>query len=1112
MVHHQPVRAGADRPFRSGAAISWPRLGAIAIAMGNAAWVPSALAQCVAPDPALPNVVTCSGANTTPQAVVSTAPEVTTAPGFSVVSTGTALTITATSGGASYIDPYASPLTSGITGLDVNVTGTGSLNIETNGAIRGNQNGVHTNNFGSGATNVVTRGDVAAPGGSGIVLVNGADVPEVNLRAEGDVHSTRYGILVVQFAGPASNMGAYNVTALGDVIAVVNNGIEVSASGSAITVSANNVSGGRYGMLIGNAGFGASTVTTTGFVDGLVRSGIYIENFSTATDLTLHAATVSGTLYGIETRQNGTGRTDITADRIASDRFGFIGMFALIGANGGDATVRVGEVSAHQAGILVANQGRGAASVTTTGAIMTTGVSAAIQVHNLGATSTDLTITTSDVVVGGSNGIRAWNRGSGTIRIEAGAAVTARTGAGIDAIADAGAGDIFVTAADTSGQFGIRATNWGQGAATIVSAGLAMGTGDGIRAVAEPDPDTPGRSATAGSIAITVNDATGGNNGIAVDNRGTGDTTIEVKGTVQGDIAAINASGTPDRALAIVNDGTLRNLSGSSASQAIYAAGGPVFLVNNGTLFGTLNLAGAGGGDAVVNNGVFSSAGGSSDFGAGDDRLTNSGNGRILAGLRPTPEVTSFANLEMLANAGQISMQDGAPGDMMTTSGAIEFAAGSQLAIDLGAGETDQLTAGGAIIIRPGATLTINEAAPVRPGERYVFLTAGGGITGTFLFAQSLQTAFAGKRVGYTASTAYFELAQLRALAAAGATRNQRSVAAGIDSLSATNTLRSAAILLPTDGAARAAFDNLSGEIHPSARTAMVEDVGLVRTAVFSPLEAPRQGGIWGQAIGNWGAADADANAARMRRESVGMLLGIDADLADGLMAGIAGGYLDDDLRIPDRASTGSIRSWHVMAYLGWRAGQVTVGAGGGYAHMDIATRRQAGFSGFAGGRLRADYGGSLWHGFASIGYRAPLGEGYVEPFAGIEAQYVRTDAFAERGDPAAALIVSRGSDEAIVATGGLRFRTSATGKFAVGGELGLAHAFGRLAPTGRHAFAGSDRFEVIGAPRSRAAAHANIGIAYRVTDDMDIGFAYDGTLGSAGQSNAVKGRMRIAF
>src|SRR5690606_23478325 len=115
--------------------------------------------------------------------------------------------------------------------------------------------------------------------------------------------------------------------------------------------------------------------------------------------------------------------------------------------------------------------------------------------------------------------------------------------------------------------------------------------------------------------------------------------------------------------------------------------------------------------------------------------------------------------------------------------------------------------------------------------------------------------------------------------------------------------VKMALLLLPDDAAAIAAFDLLSGEIHPSARTAVFEDSRLPRNAVLNRLDDDQpNGAVWGQAYGGWGQSDGDGNAARLERDSRGLVFGVDTLLGDTVTLGLAAGWTNTDLELADRA------------------------------------------------------------------------------------------------------------------------------------------------------------------------------------------------------------------
>ena len=69
---------------------------------------------------------------------------------------------------------------------------------------------------------------------------------------------------------------------------------------------------------------------------------------------------------------------------------------------------------------------------------------------------------------------------------------------------------------------------------------------------------------------------------------------------------------------------------------------------------------------------------------------------------------------------------------------------------------------------------------------------------------------------------------------------------------------------LPTIGAAQAAFNQVSGEIHASVRGAMIEDGRTLRDGVIDHLITLADGdpGVWGEAVTGSRRLNGDGNAA----------------------------------------------------------------------------------------------------------------------------------------------------------------------------------------------------------------------------------------------------------
>lgn len=951
----------------------------------------------------------------------------------------------------------------------------GNLKIEVAG-VSGGQTGISVNNQSDGRTRILASGLVEGKTLEGIAAVAGANATSVEITTAAVTGATN--------AIRVDNQGTRetSILAQGNVVGTAGIGIDATNAGNSTsltieTIDGATVTGGEIGIIATNRGTGQTSVTTTGLVVGTQGIGIVALNDERATDLMVSAASTRGGAAGIRVENRGTGLTNVRAtDEVAG---GLFGILATNGASGKDLTIETVGVTSGGAGILAVNRGTGTTSVTATGHVAGNGTGfedAGIAAYN--AASAGLLKIEAVSVSGGKDGVFAFNEGLGETMIKVG----------------------DVTGGDRSG---IRSINRGAGQTDIVATGkVASIQAAGIFAQ---------NIGTATDLGVEAADVSGATFGIATENQGLGSTRITTSGIVEGGTAAILAGSGDGQAIAITNaaTGVLRNRSGSSADFAVGAIGGPAVLTNRGAIVGAALFGDYD--DAFDNAGTWNSIGALSDFGAGADRLTNMLGGTLTGAVAAnTAEVTRFANLDELANKGLVTLSDGGIGDRFETSGAATFDRGSTYRLDIGGvGAADMFVANGAVQL-DGGKLEVTRAAPLALGGRYTILT-GASVAGTFDFTDQMLSAFAGVIDRYTPTSVYLEFAQLRALAAAGATPNQIATAGGVDELPLLSPMKAALVLLPDDVAAQKAFDQLSGEIHPTVRTVLVEDSRLPRNAVLGRLSDGAPGGsLWGQAFGNRGDSDGDRNAAPTSRDTWGFVAGADVALGDKAMIGIAGAWLDTDLDTRARSSSGSAKSIHMLGYAGFRSGGFGIRAGVGYAWADINTRRSVGFAGFSDA-LAASYDGSVLQGFAELGYRLPLGGGHVEPFANVTAIRAKTDAFAETGG-AAALKVDGATEKATLSTAGLRFETAPSAAFSVKGLIGWQHGFGTLAPAGSHAFADSSPFTVFGAAQSRDAGVASIEAGFTLSPRVNVSVAYDGVLGTRSQDHAVKAAVRVAF
>jgi outer membrane autotransporter protein len=379
-------------------------------------------------------------------------------------------------------------------------------------------------------------------------------------------------------------------------------------------------------------------------------------------------------------------------------------------------------------------------------------------------------------------------------------------------------------------------------------------------------------------------------------------------------------------------------------------------------------------------------------------------------------------------------------------------------------------------------------------------------------------------------------------------TRNQFATALALNTLpQAGGTLALYNSLLMLDApSARGAFDALSGEVHASAKTALVDESWLLRNAVNDRLRsafdavgaapmavmnygftadlAPSVKGpmpplrtdrfaVWGQGYGSWGRTDSDRNATKLTRSTGGILIGGDAAVFDSLRLGVVAGYSRSEFDVKGRLSSGESDNYHLGLYAGGQWGALSLRTGASYTWHDVETSRTVAFAGFGDG-LKADYNAGTAQVFGELGYRIDLGRVALEPFAGLAYVNLHTDGFNETGGAAA--LSSRGDDTSLgYATLGLRAATSfalQSMDLTLRGALAWRHAFGDVNPEATLAFAGSNPFSVAGLPIAKNAAVVEAGLDLAISQSATLGLSYTGQLAEDTQDHAFKGVLAVRF
>lgn len=505
------------------------------------------------------------------------------------------------------------------------------------------------------------------------------------------------------------------------------------------------------------------------------------------------------------------------------------------------------------------------------------------------------------------------------------------------------------------------------------------------------------------------------------------------------------------------------------------------------------------------------------------------GGGLVLTGaLGGTLRLDDGAWLGGNGMAGDLAVASGAviaPGQSIGTlhAGSMAFASGSTYRVELnGSGSVagvnnDLISLSGEATINGGTLYVtpengIDNGTTYLPGATYTVLTANGGVTGTFDEVVD-DFAFLDFTDSYDATNVYLT-SRLSATGFCldGMSANQCAAGNGVYSLGEGNLF--VASLQLSEAEAPAALDQLSGEIHASAATALLEDSRYPREAALARAASASGDGLtlWSKAFGAWGHWAATGNAARLDRSNSGAFLGVDAPVGTSASLGALVGYSDADMTMQARTSSADAESWHVSLYGGAQLGPVTMRAGGSYSWHDLTAERKVAFTGFADA-LSSAYDARTAQLFGEMAYPVEIAGGSLEPFANLAWVKLDVDSFAEQGG-SAALSLRKTEVKRTWSTLGLRgqLRTgSGKGAPFLSLSAGWQHGFGSdLAPAQR-SFSGGESFGVSGVPLAQDSALLEAGVNASIRG-VGVRMGYTGRLASGFADHAARATVTVRF
>lgn len=1010
--------------------------------------------------------------------------------------------------------------------------------------------------LGTGSAGVINQVSGANATGTALVTVNGGSVSG-QLQGIRSTNTGR-GLAAVQMSGGSVSAAGPNSDGL-FVLATTNGSFRADLNGGTVT---------------GGSGFGAALHTSArnggvinvgaGAVLNAGPSGVAIRNGDQNTDGVDEIAgnvamTLGGTINGSVLMGAGTDTLTITGGSIngnlvadandaltfdtGANRFVYGSAYSI--TDFGSITMKSGDVRVDgvlTGGTLTVNGGSlelsSTANAYTGGTFLNGGVLSISSDANLGRTGT--TVTFDGGTLRGTAALSArrdmvLNAGGGTFQADAPMAVTG-TVSGIGGLTKTGGSTLTLSA-----------VNGYTGTTTISSGTLAL-TGAGAianstRVVADGGFDISGISATGTPIQSLAGGGTVALGDRALTLSHAGDT---FGGVISGTGALVIGGGTE------VLTGTNTYTGGTSIQ-----SGGTLQLGTGGTtgvIVGDVANRGAliiHRSDNVTMAGVFTGDGTIRQIGAGLTRFTADSTGftgttRVEAGtlavdgtLGGSMQVLAGARLQGNGTVGPLSVAGTvAPGNSIGTlhvAGDFSQAAGSvyQVEVDPITTKSDQLLISGKATLAQGAQLQVTrtEATSYRLNTRYTVLTATGGLTGTYQLTGDTQSAFVKLVDVYDANNVYLMAEKVRSFTDVAQTPNQHAVGGALDQATGSDDMLTAIGWLPDEASARDAFDQLSGEIHASLKTALIEDTRFVREAALSRLRVDDCGAslsrttvttspdgacvdgkrgfdTWGQVYGATGSLDTDGNAHRLKRHLSGFLLGADRSLGKGWRVGGLAGYHRADVDV--RADDARVGQFHLGGYAGWQSGPNALRFGASHTWASADVKREVRFSGFVDA-LSSRQDSRLLQVFGEAARRVDAGKLAMEPFAQLAYVLLHSDALAEQGG-LAALRASSGNDSVGFATAGLRLSREVNARTRLQAQFGWRRAFGDTTPTRAMRFADQTGFDVRGLPIARDAATLELGAETQWRPGATLSLVYSGQYAGALEDHSFRLRASWMF
>ncbi|MDF7674602.1 autotransporter domain-containing protein [Acetobacteraceae bacterium ESL0697] len=517
------------------------------------------------------------------------------------------------------------------------------------------------------------------------------------------------------------------------------------------------------------------------------------------------------------------------------------------------------------------------------------------------------------------------------------------------------------------------------------------------------------------------------------------------------------------------------------------------------------------------------------------------GSNAALAGTGSVGNVT--ANAGSIVSPGSSANSYGS----LTVNGVLAMGKGSTLLVSVNDKGASKLNVNGKADLTGGQVDAVFKGGTsLKYGQRYTLVSTTGGVNGKY---DSLVTnmennyAFLAPTLGYTINDVDLYMGRNdKSFISAAGSRNEREVGRVLDGLPSDSAVIQAAQQI-MKGEEKRGLNAFSGEIHASARTALIQDSFYVRQAAFDrlatadcdvtsagssiktadPATGRRTDGqcnsdrpvLWGEAYGSIGNNSGNGNAASMHHSTTGFIMGADAPVFAKWRVGGMISYGRSMFSSSGRSSSGNSNNITVGSYAGTHWGDFHLRLGIAYTWNMMNLHHRIMYTGY-NSHSNSNYRGGTAQSFAEVGYRFHKGSALFEPFANVAYVNLDTDKFSEDGPVG---VRGKNTDTGVTfSTFGWRMSTTlkATKRMTLKpfATVAYRHAFGLLTPTVHQLFAhtNSGTMDIGGVPLSKDAAVVDAGFSMNVTDSMDLSLSYVGQYGNQSVDSGGRVSLKMSF